>query len=290
MHAPSTPLPLVPAPWRTPVLLKASVGLHLGAGATVAAQPALWPWALGAVALNHALITATGLWPRSTWLGSNWRRLPDAAAARAEVAITIDDGPDPQVTPAVLDALDALGARATFFCIAQHAQAHPQLCHQITARGHSVQNHSLRHAHSFSMLGPSAMEREVLQAQDMLAQITGQRPQFFRAPAGLRNPFLAKVLHGLELELVSWTRRGFDTVRTDPADVLARLTRQLAAGDIVLLHDGHAARTASGSAVLLDVLPPLVRQLEAFGLRSVTLPQALSGAAPSPASSAVAAA
>ncbi len=290
MHAPSTPLPLVPAPWRTPVLLKASVGLHLGAGATVAAQPALWPWALGAVALNHALITATGLWPRSTWLGSNWRRLPDAAAARAEVAITIDDGPDPQVTPAVLDALDALGARATFFCIAQHAQAHPQLCHQITARGHSVQNHSLRHAHSFSMLGPSAMEREVLQAQDMLAQITGQRPQFFRAPAGLRNPFLAPVLHRLGLQLVSWTRRGFDTVRTDPADVLARLTRQLAAGDIVLLHDGHAARTVSGSAVLLDVLPPLVRQLEALGLRSVTLPQALSGVAPSPASSAVAAA
>ncbi len=282
MHAPSTPLPSAPAPWRTPVLLKASVGLHLGAGAAVATHPSLWPWALGAVALNHALITATGLWPRSTWLGSNWRRLPDAAAARAEIAITIDDGPDPQVTPAVLDALDALGARATFFCIAQHAQAHPQLCRLITARGHSVQNHSQHHAHTFSMLGPRAIERELLQAQDVLAQITGRRPQFFRAPAGLRNPFLAPVLHRAGLQLVSWTRRGFDTVRTDPADVLARLTRQLAAGDIVLLHDGHAARTASGRAVLLDVLPPLVRRIEALGLRSVTLPDALSANATVP--------
>ncbi len=282
MHASSTPLPSAPAPWRTPVLLKASVALHLGAGAAVVAQPTLWPWALGAVALNHAVITATGLWPRSTWLGSNWRSLPAAATARAEVAITIDDGPDPQVTPAVLDALDALGARATFFCIAQHAQAHPQLCRQITARGHSVQNHSLRHAHTFSLLGPRRIELEVLQAQDVLAQITGERPRFFRAPAGLRNPFLAPVLHRLGLQLVSWTRRGFDTVRTDPADVLARLTNQLGAGDIVLLHDGHAARTASGHAVLLDVLPTLVRRIEALGLRSVTLPEALSRSAPVP--------
>jgi len=282
MHTSSTPLPSAPAPWRTPALLKASVGLHLGAGAAVATQPALWPWALGAVALNHVVITATGLWPRSTWLGSNWRSLPDAAAARTEVAITIDDGPDPQVTPAVLDALDALGARATFFCIAQRAQAHPRLCRQITARGHSVQNHSQRHVHTFSLLGPRAMEREVLQAQDVLAQITGERPQFFRAPAGLRNPFLAPVLHRLGLQLVSWTRRGFDTARADPADVLARLTKQLGAGDIVLLHDGHAARTASGRAVLLDVLPPLVRRIEALGLHSVTLPEALSGSAPVP--------
>ena len=279
MHAPPTPLSPGPAPWCTPLLLKASIGLHLGAGAAVIGEPALWPWALGAVALDHALITATGLWPRSTWLGSNWRRLPDAATARAEAAITIDDGPDPQVTPAVLDTLDALGARATFFCIAQQARAHPQLCRQITARGHSVQNHSLRHAHTFSLLGPRAMEREVVQAQDALAQITGQCPQFFRAPAGLRNPFLAPVLHRLGLQLVSWTRRGFDTARTDPADVLARLTRQLAAGDIVLLHDGHAARTAGGGAVLLDVLPPLVRRLDALGLRCVTLPQALTGSA-----------
>ena len=232
MHAAPPPLSPATAPWRAPLLVKASIGLHLGAGAAVVGQPALWPWALGAVVLNHAVVTATGLWPRSTWLGSNWRRLPAAAAARGEVAITIDDGPDPQVTPAVLDALDALGARATFFCIARHAQAHPQLCREIVARGHSVQNHSQRHSHTFSLLGPRAIEREVLQAQDTLAQITSQRPQFFRAPAGLRNPFLAPVLHRLGLQLVSWTRRGFDTVRTDPADVLARLTRQLAAGDI----------------------------------------------------------
>ena len=121
-----------------PPLLKASGALHLGAAAAVVAAPAAWPWALGAVALNHALVAATGLWPRSTWLGPNLLRLPDAAAARREIALTIDDGPDPEVTPAVLDLLDAAGARATFFCIAAQAEAHPQLCREIVRRGHSV--------------------------------------------------------------------------------------------------------------------------------------------------------
>jgi len=274
MHAPTSPAPLAAAPrWRMPMLVKASGALHLGAGAAVIAAPALWPWALGAVALNHALVSATGLWPRSTWLGPNLRRLPDDSAARAEVSLTIDDGPDPEVTPAVLDLLDAANARATFFCIAAHAEAHPQLCREIVRRGHSVQNHSHGHSHTFSLLGTRAIEREIGRAQDVLAQITGQRPRFFRAPAGLRNPFLAPVLHALELQLVSWTRRGFDTQRRDPADVLARLTRGLSAGDILLLHDGHAARTTSGRPVVLDVLPALLERFAAAGLRAVTLPE-----------------
>ena len=275
MLNPPTPAPApAPEPWRAPLLVKASVACHAGAALAVAVQPALWPWALGTVALDHALVTATGLWPRSTWLGSNWRRLPQASAARAEVSITLDDGPDPQVTPAVLDLLDAQRARATFFCIASRAKAHPALCREIVRRGHSVQNHSQHHSHTFSLLGPRGVHREVAQAQDTLAQITGDAPRFFRAPAGLRNVFLAPVLQRQGLQLVSWTRRGFDTARSDAAGVLARLTRGLAAGDIVLLHDGNAAHSSSGRPVVLDVLPALLQRFEQAGLRSVTLPQA----------------
>ena len=262
-------------PWPTPLLLKASVALHVGAGVAVLAAPALWPWALGAIALDHALITGTGLWPRSTWLGANLLRLPPASALRREVALTIDDGPDPELTPAVLDLLDAHAARATFFCIARHAERHPALCREIVRRGHSVQNHSQRHSHTFSLLGPGALRREIAQAQETLGRISGERPRFFRAPAGLRNPFLAPVLHALDLQLVSWTRRGFDTVKREPADVLARLTRRLAAGDIVLLHDGNAALAASGAPVVLEVLPALLARLQHAGLRAVTLPAAV---------------
>jgi peptidoglycan/xylan/chitin deacetylase (PgdA/CDA1 family) len=270
---PST-LPASPPRWHAPALVKASVACHLGAGMVALAQPALWPWALGAVAANHALLTAAGLWPRSTWLGSNMRRLPNAAAQRGEIAITLD-GPDPIVTPAVLDLLDAHRARATFFCIAAQAALHPQLCREIVARGHSVQNHTHRHSHAFSFSGPRAFAREVALAQDTLTQITGQRPAFFRAPAGFRNAFLAPVLHENGLQLVSWTRRGFDTVNGNPAAVLERLTRGLRAADILLLHDRGSGTSPSGQPVVLEVLPQLLRQVEQAALRAVTLPQAM---------------
>jgi peptidoglycan-N-acetylglucosamine deacetylase len=278
---PSSTPPTRPA-WRMPILVKASVACHLGAGALVLAEPALWPWSLGALALDHALLTAVGLWPRSTWLGSNMCRLPDTSALRGEVSITIDDGPDPVVTPAVLDLLDAYRARATFFCIARQAQAHPRLCREIVERGHSVQNHSHRHLHNFSLSGPRAISREIAAAQDALSQITGQEPIFFRAPAGFRNPFLAPVLHEKGLQLVSWTRRGFDTVSANAANVLARLTRGLGAGDILLLHDANSERTPSGKPVVLEVLPELLRCVERAGLRTVTLPQAMQPALAEP--------
>jgi len=260
------------APW--PAYVTASLAWHAGAGLFAIAAPASWPWAVAAIAANHAVLTAGGLWPRSRWLGSNWTRLPAHAANRREIAITIDDGPDPAVTPAVLDLLDAHGAKATFFCIGAEARAHPALCREIVGRGHSVQNHSDRHSHRFSLLGPKAMAREIAAAQASLADITGEAPRFFRAPAGLRNPFLAPVLQRLDLQLVSWTRRGFDTVRREPSDVLARLARSLAGGDILTVHDGNAARTKDGTAVLLAVLPGLLAHARSLGLVAVTLPAA----------------
>lgn len=257
-----------------PAFVRASLGLHVAAGAA-ALLPGGWPWALGAVVANHAALSAAGLWPRSALLGPNIRQLPAAAAARGEVAITIDDGPDPEVTPVVLDLLAEHGGQATFFCIADKARQHPALTRRIVAAGHSVQNHSLRHRHNFSLLGPRGFEREIGTAQDVLADVTGIRPHCFRAPAGLRNPLLDPVLHRLGLHLVSWSRRGYDTRQNDPAAVLARLQQGLAGGSILLLHDGHAQRSASGRAVLLDVLPPLLHHLRQQGLQSVTLADAL---------------
>ncbi len=242
----------------------------------VIAVPGQWRWALGAVVLNHLLIAAIGLWPRSHWLGPNWTRLPAAATARNEIALTIDDGPDPDVTPQVLDLLDRYAAKATFFCIGEKVARYPDLCREIVRRGHAVENHSQQHRHHFSLMGPRAMLREVQAAQDTLTTISGQRPQFFRAPAGLRNPFLDPVLHRLGLLLASWSARGFDTRVGDAGRVKHKLLLGLRAGAILLLHDGHAARTDRGSPVILEVLPELLASAAAARLRTVTLRQALS--------------
>jgi len=267
--------PLKAAAWPVPTLLRASIGVHALAAGVAVALPEVAPWALAGVALNHVAITAAGLWPRSSLLGPNVTRLSAACAARGEIALTIDDGPDPAVTPDVLDLLDQHRTRATFFCIAERAQTHAGLTREIVARGHSVQNHSHLHRHNFSLLGPRGFANEIERAQDVLSELTGQRPTCFRAPAGLRNPFLDPVLHRLGLTLVSWTRRGFDTRERDPQRVLSRLTNGLSGGDILLLHDGHAARSATGSPVVLDVLPPLLEQCRQAGLSGVTLSEAL---------------
>ncbi|GBG15781.1 polysaccharide deacetylase [Novimethylophilus kurashikiensis] len=257
--------------WRPTRFVQASLALHLLALVAVLIRPSIWPWALGIVIANHLLITAVGLWPRSRWLGANWVELPEDAAPRNQIALTIDDGPDPEVTPQVLDVLDRYGVKATFFCIGVLAERHAELCRDIVRRGHAVENHSQYHRHHFSLLGPAGVMREIRAAQQTLTDITGQPPQFFRAPAGLRNPFLAPVLVKLGLQLASWTVRGFDTQTGDAGKVTTRLLAKLRPGAILLLHDGHAARTAQGRPVILDVLPRIIDEAGRRGLHFIRL-------------------
>lgn len=249
------------------------VALHLVALAVLLTFPAYWIGVLAALLALHGVIATVGLLPRSTWLGFNLTRLPPSAAARGEVAITIDDGPDPDVTPQVLAILREYGATATFFCIGERASAHPELCRQLAAAGHAIENHGQRHRKHTSLFGPRGWRREVQEAQTTLAALSGQQPLFFRPIAGLRNPFLEPLLRRLGLQLVSWTRRGYDTRRADSGQVYDSLTRALAAGDILLLHDGNAARSADGRPIILDVLPRLLDELAARNLKTVTLRQ-----------------
>ncbi|HQS32148.1 MAG TPA: polysaccharide deacetylase family protein [Polaromonas sp.] len=257
-------------PWKPSPAIKASAVLHLGALSGVAAGLG-WPWAVGGILANHAVLTIAGLWPRSTLLGSNMRKLSAPACDAQHIAITIDDGPDPQITPQVLDILDAAGAQATFFCIGKAVEAHPQLAREIIRRGHHIENHSYAHRHYFSVMGLDQLRKEISRAQSVISQTTGHTPVYFRAPAGLRSPLLDPVLQSLNLQLVSWTRRGFDTVATDSGKVLQRLEKGLATGDILLLHDGNAGMTASGRALVLEVLPKLLDTLRARGFRAVSL-------------------
>jgi peptidoglycan/xylan/chitin deacetylase (PgdA/CDA1 family) len=201
--------------------------------------------------------------------------LPAASAARGEVAITIDDGPDPAVTPRVLAQLAEHDAPATFFCVGERVERHAEVAREIVRRGHRIENHSQRHRHDFSLLGPKRMTAEIARAQDSITRIAGSTPSFFRAPAGLRNPFLDPVLSNLQLRLASWTRRGFDTVNGDADKVYARLVTSLRGGDILLLHDGNAALGATGQPVILEVLPRLLQTLRARRLTPVTLRAAL---------------
>jgi peptidoglycan/xylan/chitin deacetylase (PgdA/CDA1 family) len=275
--------------YRPSAFIIGSMVLHVVAAAAVLLPllwsqrwSAYWPYILATVAVNHAVLTLAGLWPKSQILGGNWMHLPPAgnncpmlaAPNQAVVAITIDDGPDPAVTPRVLAILKAHKVQATFFCIAQRVAQYPELARSIVEHGHAIENHSERHAHTFSLWGPGKLRADIARAQTIIECAVGRRPQFFRAPAGLRNPFLDYALQKNQVHLAAWTRRGFDT-RTGDADVVfKRLTQGLSGGDILLLHDSHCALTAQGEPVIVDVLPRLLTHIQDLGLRCVRLDQA----------------
>ena len=138
---------------------------------------------------------------------------------------------------------------------------------RVRVMGHDIVEHGQA---ARRMLG--VVPQEIALYDDLSAI---ENLQYWGGVQGMRNPLLDGVLRAAGLRLVSWTRRGFDTVTRDPAVVLARLTRNLRDGDILLLHDGHAARTPDGSAVILRVLPDLLAAARAAGLACVTLRTAL---------------
>jgi len=261
--------------WRPSPMITVSILAHVVAAATAATWPETWPFVLAVIVGNHLLLGVAGLLPRSSLLGPNWSRLPERSAARGEIALTVDDGPDPQVTPRVLDILDQFDAQATFFCVGDKALLHPDICREIVRRGHAIENHSQSHSYQFAAFGPRRIALDVDRGQETVHSLTGVTPRFFRPAAGLRSVFLDPVLARRGLRLVSWTRRGFDT-REHRADVVyRRLTRNLRARDILLLHDGNSALTDAGVPVILEVLPRLLHALREAKLHSVTLRSAI---------------
>jgi peptidoglycan/xylan/chitin deacetylase (PgdA/CDA1 family) len=249
--------------WSLAPVPRASLWLHGVAALGVAAEPQHWPQMLALLACNHAVLVAF-MHPRSSQLGPNLVRLP--ASMSRSVALTFDDGPDPEVTPRVLDLLDRHGATASFFVIGEKAVRHGALLREMRRRGHTVENHTYCHAGTFALRGPWALRREIALAQQVIADAVGIAPRFFRAPMGLRSPLLDPVLALEGLQLASWTRRGYDGRVRDPDLVLDRLTRGLSGRDILLLHDTAPRRLPADRAAVLDVLPRLLARCAAAGL------------------------
>jgi peptidoglycan-N-acetylglucosamine deacetylase len=159
-------------------------------------------------------------------------------------ALTFDDGPDPVTTPRVLDALDAVGAKATFFVIVRKAEAHPALVKEILARGHSVGLHSYAHDRLFALRSERRVREDLERGMAVLEEITGEPPVLFRPPIGHTNPTIARVAEDLALVTVGWTVSAHDGIAGANADrVVARVSSRLHDGAIVLMHDASERGT-----------------------------------------------
>jgi peptidoglycan/xylan/chitin deacetylase (PgdA/CDA1 family) len=203
-------------------------------------------WGLVAGAALAAGYCLAVLRPNSQWLGPVRTGCGDFGVG---VLITIDDGPDPRDTPVLLEILDRYRAKAIFFMIGEKAARHPELVREVIRRGHQLGNHTMTHPQaSFWCAGPGRTRREITDCQQVLEEISGQPPRWFRAPVGHRNFFTHPVTQELGLEVAGWNRRGFDAVETVADKALARLFTGLGDGDIVLLHEATpiAAEVLSG--------------------------------------------
>ncbi len=188
------------------------------------------------------------LMPRCALFGPMIKRLPSDAN---HALLTIDDGPHPEHTPAILDILDQHGIKALFFLIGERAAQHPELVREIVARGHEIGNHTQTHpAATFWALRPGVLWREVSACQETLSAICPQQPpRFFRPPAGHHNVFLSVIVRALGLKMMLWSARGFDGVLQDVAAITQRVRRRLQPGSIVLIHEATPVAVAVAQSV-----------------------------------------
>jgi peptidoglycan/xylan/chitin deacetylase (PgdA/CDA1 family) len=152
------------------------------------------------------------------------------------IALTFDDGPDPVVTPMLLEILSRRGVKAAFFPVGVKVKDHPEIIQQIDRQGHIVGNHSYRHAWWTNFLLAGALEREMGKAQGAIEEAIGKVPAYFRPPMGLTNPHLKRGLRKHGLSVVGWDVRPYDT-RASTEKVINRVLKKIRNGSIILLHD-----------------------------------------------------
>jgi peptidoglycan-N-acetylglucosamine deacetylase len=187
------------------------------------------------------------------------------------VALTFDDGPDPRSTPAILDALDRLGWKATFFCLGTMIEAAPGLAADVVAAGHEVGVHGYLHQGAIRR-SPRALTDDVIRSRDLLAGATSVDPYWYRPPFGelSAGSFLAARVAGLRLVL--WSAWGRDwRAEATPASVVVDLRRGVLSGGTVLLHDSDCTSAASSWRVTVAALPLLAEEVDRLGLRIGTL-------------------
>jgi peptidoglycan/xylan/chitin deacetylase (PgdA/CDA1 family) len=161
------------------------------------------------------------------------------------MALTFDDGPDPEVTPEVLDVLDELGARGTFFMVGEQARRHPAVARRVAERGHQVGNHSLTHPRML-LMKRAEVEREVDEARKAISDAAGVDPVMFRPPYGIFDFTCAGVVRDREMDMVLWTVLSGDYSDDSDETILRRVNPFVRPGAIVVFHD---TRKGGGTAL-----------------------------------------
>lgn len=222
-----------------------------------------------AFGLTAAALLAQGLPAVTTWAPMRNRLFPTLAGRGRpdHVALTFDDGPDPDSTPRFLDELARLEVRATFFMVAERAVREPALTRRVVAEGHDVALHGWDHRNLLTQ-GPRSVHIGLAHGRNELAEVTGSHPRFFRPPYGVLSGSALLAANRLQMRTVLWTGWGKDwTTRASASSVLDTLAPDIGPGATLLLHDSDVTSAPGSWHAALGALPQLVGQCRDRGLQ-----------------------
>ena len=198
-----------------------------------------------------------------------WRRFPGLERLENGVALTFDDGPDPDATPAVLEALRAAEVRAVFFLVGEQVEAHPELARQVADEGHVVALHGFRHV-EHDELGDEA-RADMERGAAAVAAATGVDPRLYRPPYGRFSERSYAAARELGLTPVYWSAWGSDWEPIPPERIAETAIRDLDPGAILLLHDSARYATRPSAKPTAEALPAILAAMQERGLEPVTL-------------------
>lgn len=254
-------------------VLRAVCLLWLGVGLVAAGPHA---WTLVPPLLAYVILAGDGaLRPASGWL------MPVIRCGSRDghsVALSFDDGPDPDLTPRVLDVLKRHQTRATFFVIGRHAEAHPDLIRRMAAEGHQIANHSYGHSRFLNLRFRKAMRADIVHGVEVLRRLCPSvSPTLYRPPMGLKNPTLARLQKQLHLRVVAWSLHARDTHGGSAGKISARVLKRIRGGDIVVFHDGHDLPGRRRDSIVVEALEKILPVLAQRGLEPVTVGEIIGG-------------
>jgi peptidoglycan/xylan/chitin deacetylase (PgdA/CDA1 family) len=219
-------------------------------------------WFISLFLFAWFLITVAG----SSFVGWNYHYTSlnsNPKTDKNQIAITFDDGPNPEFTPRVLALLKKYNAKATFFCIGKHIEMYPEIFKSIIEQGHAIGNHTYSHSTSFGFFSVEEILEELQKTNQIINQLTGLDAQLYRPTFGVTNPRIKRALQIIKLHSIGWNKRSLDTRNLSEKTILKRVTKNLKKGDVILLHDT--------SDKTIAVLEQLLLFLQQQKITSVTI-------------------
>jgi len=194
----------------------------------------------------------------------------------SSMTLTFDDGPHPVYTERILEILARHRVPAAFFPLGRHAERHPHLIRMISSQGHLIGNHTYRHRHLI-FLSRETVREELLQCSRLIADITGQRPRFFRPPRGLFGWNALREASRMGMRTVLWTCSPRDWTQPGATTIARRVLSGSRRGAIVLLHDAKYDDPEENRDQTVRALPVIIDGLRNQGYRLVSLPELIAG-------------